>query len=60
MFDAAAITDLDSEEAVARLQRRMRRVGIDAALAAAGASEGDTVFLGEAEFSYVETPGEKR
>ena len=45
-------TDLNSEEAVVRLQRRMRTVGIDAALARAGCVEGDTVHIGDAEFLY--------
>jgi GTP-binding protein len=48
-----AMTDLESEEAVARLQRRLRRAGVDAALAAAGCADGDTVRVGEAEFDYV-------
>ncbi len=46
------ITDLDSEEAVTRLQNLMQRVGVDAALAAVGCVEGDTVRIGEAEFIY--------
>ena len=46
------ITDLDNEEAVARLQRRMRALGVDAALAGAGCAEGDTVRIGDAEFTY--------
>lgn len=49
-----AMTDLDSDDAVARLQRRMRVAGIDAALAAAGCVEGDTVRIGRAEFTYAE------
>ncbi len=48
------ITDMESEEAVIRLQRRMQRVGIDAALADAGCVAGDTVRIGEAEFLYAE------
>ena len=51
------ITDMESEEAVQRLQRRMESVGIDAALAAAGAQEGDTVRIGDAEFLYAEDQG---
>lgn len=53
-----AMTDLNSEEAVARLQRRLRVAGVDAALAAAGCVEGDTVRMGRAEFTYVEEPTE--
>lgn len=44
--------DLDNEEAVARLQRKLAAAGVDAALAAAGCHEGDTVRIGEAEFTY--------
>jgi GTP-binding protein len=47
-----AMTDLDSEEAVARLQRRLRQAGIDQALRAAGATQGDTVRIGEVEFEW--------
>ena len=49
-----AVTDMDSEEAVVRLQQRMRRMGVDAALAAAGCSDGDTVRIGDSEFTYVD------
>ncbi len=49
------ITDLDNDEAVARLQRRMRALGVDAALAAAGCTEGDTVRIGDAEFTYTDS-----
>ena len=44
--------DLDNEEAVARLQRKLAAAGVDAALAAAGCREGDTVRIGDAEFTY--------
>jgi GTPase len=44
--------DLDNEEAVARLQRKLAAAGVDAALAAAGCREGDTVLIGDAEFVY--------
>jgi GTPase len=44
--------DLDNDEAVARLQRKLMAAGVDAALAAAGCREGDTVRIGEAEFTY--------
>ena len=49
---AVAMTDLDSEEAVARLQRRLRQAGVDAALRSAGAGEGDTVRIGAVEFEW--------
>ncbi|MFN2582616.1 MAG: GTPase ObgE [Candidatus Dormibacteria bacterium] len=47
-----ARTDLDSDDAVARLQRTMRRAGVDDALRAAGASDGDTVRIGDNEFIF--------
>lgn len=49
-----AMTDLQSDDAVARLQRRLKVSGVDAALAAAGCVEGDTVRIGRAEFTYAE------
>lgn len=49
-----ARTDLDNDEAVARLQQRLRRAGVDDALRAAGAAEGDTVRIGESEFTFTE------
>ena len=53
-----AMTDLNSEDSVARLQRRMRTAGVDAALRAAGCVEGDTVRIARAEFTYTEdAPG---
>ena len=49
-----ARTDLENDEAVALLQRRLRRAGVDDALRAAGAVEGDTVRIGESEFLFSE------
>jgi GTP-binding protein len=46
-------TDLNEEEAVAVLHRRLAAAGVDAALAAAGCRDGDTVRIGPAEFSYM-------
>jgi GTP-binding protein len=46
--------DLENDEAVARLQRKLAAAGIDAALAAAGAHQGDTVLIGDAEFTYTD------
>ena len=45
-------TDLDEEEAVAVLHRRLAAAGVDAALAAAGCQDGDTVRIGSAEFTF--------
>ena len=47
-----AMTDLDNPEAVAYLQRRLRRAGVDELLAGAGAAAGDEVWVGEAAFEY--------
>jgi GTP-binding protein len=45
-------TDLDEEEAVEVLHRRLAAAGVDMALAAAGCQDGDTVRIGSAEFTY--------
>ncbi|HSP65300.1 MAG TPA: Obg family GTPase CgtA, partial [Candidatus Deferrimicrobium sp.] len=49
-----AMTDMESEEGVARLQQKLRSAGVDAALAAAGCVDGDTVRIGELEFIYAD------
>ncbi len=49
-----AMTDLENEEAVARLQRSLRRAGVDEALRRAGAVPGMTVRVGSVEFSFEE------
>lgn len=45
-------TDWDNEEAVAFLQHRMRRMGVDDALHEAGARNGDEVRICEVAFDY--------
>lgn len=45
-------TDWDNEEAVSFLQHRMRRLGVDDALAEAGARSGDEVRICEVAFEY--------
>jgi GTP-binding protein len=50
-----AMADLTSEEAVAYVQDRFRRMGVERALARAGAREGDTVRIGPVELEYVES-----
>ncbi len=52
-----AMTDLDNPEAVQRLQRIIRKVGIEKELIKRGIKEGDTVLLGEFEFQYREGEG---
>ncbi len=49
-----AMTNMEYEEAVERLQWIIQRMGIEEALRKAGAKEGDTVKIGEMEFQYVE------
>jgi GTP-binding protein len=49
-----AMTNLDSDDAVARLHRQLVRKGVIAALREKGAAEGDTVRIGDAEFDFVE------
>ena len=49
-----AMADLTNEEAVAYVQDRFRRMGVERVLARAGAREGDTVRVGPVELEYVE------
>jgi len=49
-----AMTNLQNEEAVGRLQRIMHLMGIDRALQKAGAKNGDIVRIKEFEFEYAE------
>jgi len=51
-----AMTDLDNPQAVAYLQRRMRRAGVDDLLTEAGASPGDEVLVGDAAFEFTPDP----
>ncbi|HLI15956.1 MAG TPA: GTPase ObgE [Acidimicrobiales bacterium] len=51
---AVALSDLTDAEAVALVQRRLRRLGVDRALARAGAREGDEVRIGAFSFTYSE------
>jgi GTP-binding protein len=46
--------DLRDDEAVADLQSRLTRRGVDRLLAEAGCAEGDTVRIAEHEFTYVD------
>jgi GTP-binding protein len=51
-----AMTDLDNPQAVAYLQRRMRRAGVDDLLTEAGATPGDEVLVGDAAFEFTPDP----
>lgn len=47
-----AVTDLDDETSVARLQRQLARIGVETALEQAGAREGDEVQIGAEAFTF--------
>jgi len=49
-----AMADLTNEEALAYVQQRLRRMGVERALARAGAQEGDVVRVGPVELEYIE------
>ena len=49
---AVAMTNLDNEEAVERLQRKLISMGVEKALAEAGAKVGDEVRIGNAAFEF--------
>ena len=56
---AVAMADLTNPEALAYVQDRLRRLGIDRALARAGARDGDTVRVGRVELEYADAwPGD--
>jgi GTP-binding protein len=49
-----AMADLTNEEAIAYVQHRLRTMGVERALARAGAREGDVVRVGPVELEYLE------
>jgi GTP-binding protein len=49
-----AMADLTNDEAIAYVHQRFRRMGVERALARAGAQEGDLVRIGEIELEYAE------
>ncbi|HHX23225.1 MAG: GTPase ObgE [Tepidanaerobacteraceae bacterium] len=49
-----AMTDMENESAVKRLQRVFKKMGLDDELKANGIKPGDTVIIGESEFYYKE------
>ncbi|MDO5297360.1 MAG: GTPase ObgE [bacterium] len=53
---AVAMTDLDEEESLNRLQRRFNAWGVEDALTQAGAMPGDTVRIGKSEFAFEPKP----
>jgi GTP-binding protein len=54
-----AMTDLDNEYAVRRLQRLLEKLGVHRKLKALGAKDGDTVRIGGAEFDYQDEEAEE-
>jgi GTP-binding protein len=51
---AVALADLTNTEAIAYVQQRLKRMGVERALARAGAREGDVVRIGDVELDYEE------
>ena len=50
---AVALSDLTNLEAMAYVQERLKKLGVDKALAKAGAQESDQVFIGKFSFDYL-------
>ena len=51
---AVALADLTNPEAMTYVQQRLARMGVERALARAGAADGDVVRIGEIELTYEE------
>jgi GTP-binding protein len=49
-----AMADLTNAEAIAYVHERFRKMGVERALARAGARDGDVVRIGDIELEYVE------
>jgi len=49
---AVALSDLTDEDALAYVQDRLRKLGVERALVRAGVRDGDTVHLGPIQFTY--------
>jgi GTP-binding protein len=49
---AVALSDLTNSEALAFVDQRLKRLGVDRALARAGARSGDVVWIGDFSFTY--------
>jgi len=54
---AVALSDLTDDQAVAYVQERLRRLGVEKALVRAGARDGDVVHLGALTFTYQSDAG---
>jgi len=54
------MTEIGNDEAVAHLQKRLRRAGVETALERAGAVDGDTITIGPVSFGFEsESAGEE-
>ena len=51
---AVALADLTNVEAMAYVQQKLQRMGVEKALARAGATDGDTVYIGDHQLVYEE------
>ena len=51
---SVAMTNMENEEAVKRLQRKLDRLGVIKALKELGVEDGDTVRIGAVEFDYAD------
>jgi GTP-binding protein len=51
---AVALADITTPDALAYVQQKLRRMGVERALARAGARDGDVVRIGEIELTYEE------
>ena len=51
---AVALADVTTADAIAYVQQRLRRMGVERALAQAGARDGDVVRIGAVELTYEE------
>ncbi len=52
---AVALADLTTPDALAYVQNRLKRLGVERALARAGARDGDVVHIGDHELTYEES-----
>ncbi len=50
---AVSVSDLTNPDALALVQRRLRRLGVDRALSRAGARQGDSVRVGDMTFEFL-------
>jgi GTP-binding protein len=51
---AVALGDVTTADAIAYVQQKLRRMGVERALARAGARDGDVVHIGDVELTYEE------